>query len=278
MGMRGFSNAMTVAEWRYIQSTYEATELRNPDSFVRHFLPALRRWRCAWLSQSQLAAMRSNPLYYYLVARTRYYDEIFLSAISDKVQHIVNVGCGSDTRSYRFEHELKQHGVTVLECDQLDSIVDKQRIVRRRGSFDHVTYMPIDLNDGAWPDFEQWLQKNNRAKILVMMEGVSPYVNSETFTRFLNVLSTALQTGSRVAYDFKIRGVADDFGLGSRTQKPFRLSMGREEIVSYHEHLKYRLNHLEQSSDLSLRMLTGLAKSGVPLFTQDGLVQLDVAH
>ena len=222
--------------------------------------------------------MRSNPLYYYLVARTRYYDGIFLDAISDKVQYIINIGCGCDTRAYRFEHVLRQNGVRVLECDQPEAIAGKQRIAQRRGRFDHVAYMSMDLNDGAWPDFEQWLNKNNNnAKILVLMEGVSPYVNSETFGLFLSLLAKKLPVGSRVAYDFKLDGVADSFGFGGRTHRPFRLPTASEEVVSYHEKLKYRLNHLEQSSDLSTRLLTGLGSSGVSLFRQDGLIQLEVA-
>lgn len=276
MKMRSFSNSMTVAEWRYIQSIHETAELQNPDTFVGHFLPALRRWRCAWLGQSKLAILRSKPLYYYLVARTKYYDGLFLDAISDKVQHIVNVGCGSDTRSYRFEHLLKQHGIKVLECDQSEAISDKQRIAKRRGTFDHVTYLSIDLNDDVWPNIEQWLNKNNGTNKLVLMEGVSPYVNVETFGRFLSLLARGLPVGSRVAYDFKLRGVADDFGLGGRTQRPFRLSTTMEEVSSYHEKLGYRVDHIERSAELSMRLLTGLAKSGAPFFTEDGLLQLTV--
>ena len=114
MKRRSFSNSTSVAEWRYIQSIHETAELQNPDTFVRHFLPTLRRWRCVWLGQSKLAILRSNPFYFYLVARTKYYDGLFLDAISDKVRYIINIGCGSDTRSYRFEHIMKQHGVKVL--------------------------------------------------------------------------------------------------------------------------------------------------------------------
>ena len=123
--MKNFNNSISVTKWRYIQSIHETAALQNPDTFARHFLPALQRWRCAWLSQSDLTTMRSNPLYYYLVARTKYYDGIFLDAISDKVQYIINIGCGYDTRSYRFEHVLKQNGVKVLECDQPEAIVAK---------------------------------------------------------------------------------------------------------------------------------------------------------
>lgn len=278
MKRRSFSNSMTVAEWRYIQSIHETAELQNPDTFVGHFLPALRRWRCAWLGQSKLAILRSNPLYYYLVARTQYYDGLFLDAIADKARYIINVGCGSDTRSYRFENILKQHGVKVLECDQAEAISDKQRIAKRQGTFDHVAYLSIDMNDDAWPDFEHWLNKNDRARTLVLMEGVSPYVNVEAFGRFLSLLARELPAGSRVVYDFKLAGVADSFGLVGRTQRPFRLPTVREEVVSYHEKLGYRVNSMERSSELSVRLLTGLAQSGVPLFTEDGLIQLEVAN
>jgi methyltransferase (TIGR00027 family) len=274
--MKNFSNSMSMAKWRYIQSVYETAELQNPDSLARHFLPALERWYCAWLSQSELATMRSNPFYYYLDARTRYYDGIFLDAISDKVQYIVNIGCGSDTRSYRFAQVLEANGVKVLECDQPESIADKQRIVKRRDKFDHVAYMPIDLNDGAWPDFEQWLNRNNSAKTLVLMEGVSPYVNSETFRRFLSLLERKLSAGSRVVYDFKLAGVADSFGLGGRTKRPFRLPTVKAEIVSYHEKFSYRVMHLEESAELTARLLPGLEKSRGPLFAEDGLIQLEV--
>jgi len=269
---------MFVAEQRYIQSIHETTDLRNPDTLIRHFLPALRRWRCTWLSQRQLAVLRSDPFYYYLVARTKYYDSVFLDAISDNVQYIINVGCGSDTRSHRFEHILKQKGVRVLECDQSEAISDKQQMAKRWGSFDHIAYVSIDLNDDEWPDFEHWLGKNNTAKALVLMEGVSPYVNVETFGRFLSLLARELPAGSRVAYDYKLRGVADDFGLVGRTQRPFRLTAIIEEVVGYHKELGYRLDYMERSSDLSARLLTGLVKSSASLFTEDCLIQLDVAY
>jgi methyltransferase (TIGR00027 family) len=267
---------MVVAEWRHVQSIHETPELRNPDTLVRYFLPALRRWRLAWLRQRTLAMLRTNPFYYYLLARTKYYDGVFLDAISDNVQYIINVGCGSDTRSHRFEHVLKQKGVKVLECDQREAITDKQRMANRRGTFDHIAYLAIDLNDDAWPDFEHRLGPNNMAKALVLMEGVSPYVSVETFGRFLGLLARKLPAGSRVAYDFKLRGVADDFGRVGRTQRPFRLTGAIEEVVSYHEGLGYRLRYMERSSDLSARLLTGLAKSGAPLFTEDALILLEV--
>ena len=274
----GFSNSMLVAELRYIQSIHETSELQNPDGLVGQFLPVLRRWSCKWLSQSKIAVLRTDPFYYYLDARTKYYDKVFLDAIADNAQYIINVGCGTDTRAYRFEQVLRQKGVKVLECDQAEAISVKERKAKQIGTNGHVTYVSVDLNDEAWPDFEQWLGEHNTSKGLVLMEGVSPYVNVETFNQFLKLLASQLPSGSRVAYDFKIRGVKDDFGLVGRTQRPFRLTAITEEVIGYHEELGYRLDHMEQSSDLSVRILPGLAKSGSPVFMEDALVQLVVAH
>ena len=275
---RGFSNSMNVAESRYIQSLHEKSELQNPDSLVGQFLPLLRRWRCIRLSHSKVALLRTNPFYYYLAARTRYYDKIFLDAIADNVQYIINVGCGIDTRAYRFEHVLSQKGVKVLECDQPKAIQVKQGMAKRVGTCGHVTYVSIDLNDDTWPAFEQWLVKNNSARVLVMMEGVSPYINVETFNRFLSLLAGNLSRGSCVAYDFKLRGVADDFGRVGRTQRPFRLEGGKAEITAFHEQLGFRLEHFERSSDLTVRFLANQEKPRHPLFLEDALIQLEVTH
>jgi methyltransferase (TIGR00027 family) len=277
MSPADLSPLMHVTELRHIQSRHETAEYRNPDSFVKHFLPRLRRLHFSWLSRERLTAFRSDSFYYYLVARTRYYDAVLVNAVSDDVGTVINVGCGNDTRAYRFERQLVQKGVTVLECDQPMAIHDKRRMARRLKPLDYTAYVPLDLNDDAWPDFELRLSQIRQREALVMMEGVSPYIDAESFGRFLGTLAKMLPAGSRVVYDFKFRGVADDFGRQGRTRIPFRLPAEPEDIAGYHEARGYRLHHVERSSDLSVRLLPGLTRLGAPLFTQDGLVELEVA-
>lgn len=121
---------MFVARLRYIQKVHEPPERRNPDTMVRRFIPLLLRLRIQWLGQG-LARLRSDPFYYYLVARTRYYDEVVTDAIADGMQRLVIVGCGSDTRSHRFKDLLCRKGIKVLECDQLEAINERRRLTRR---------------------------------------------------------------------------------------------------------------------------------------------------
>jgi methyltransferase (TIGR00027 family) len=278
MKIRGFSNLIYVAELRYLQSLHEQPELENPDRLVGEFLPQLRRSRCRRLSQRRMAILRTDPLYYYLLARTKYYDAVFLNAITAQVQYIINVGCGTDTRAYRFENALTRNGVRVVECDILKAIQIKQSTAKRVGDCGHVTYVSIDLNDDTWPDFEDWLAKNHSAKAMVLMEGVSPYIHVETFSRFLRLLAETLPRGSRVAYDFKLAGVADEYGRVGRTQRPFRVGAGRENMAIFHEKLGYQLDHMEGSGELTTRLVGSVNVTHSPLFLEDALIQLEISR
>lgn len=273
-----FSNSLKVAERRYIQSIHERAERRNPDKLVGLFLPLLRRWRCRWLGPRTVAGLQADPIYYYLLARTRYYDQVFLNAIADDVQYIINIGCGTDTRAYRFEQVLKPKGMQVWECDQPAAIKIKQDLAKRVGTHEHLRYVSIDLNSEKWSDFEACLTENKTAKALVFMEGVAPYINSETFPKFLGFLAKNLPKGSRLAYDFKLRGFDEAPSTAGQGPRLFRLGGSKEELAVFHERIGYRLEHVEGSADLTMRMVAGLNRSSSPLFIEDMLIQLQVGQ
>lgn len=277
MSLPNLSYMTKVGQLRYIQSIYETPEYRNPDTLVRDFLPMLQRWGGFLRGRLRINKLRSQPFYYYILARTKYYDKVFTEAISDEVNVIVNIGCGTDTRAHRFSQALKQKGIRVLECDQSEAIYAKQQIAQRKWPNDKVDYRSIDLNGNSWPDLDHWLSKNHDAKVQVLIEGVAPYVNEESFGRFLAFLAGKLRPGSRVAYDSKLRGVADDFGRSHRIQKPFRLPNSRDEVIAYHESRGYQVENLELSSNLSVRFLPDIERSGAPLFRQDSLIRLLVS-
>jgi methyltransferase (TIGR00027 family) len=268
------SYMMTVAGLRYIQSIYEPPERRSPDELVGELLTPRQRMSCrlrAWVS---LEKIRSQPFYYYVLARTRYYDDVYRSAVAGGVKRIVNIGAGSDTRAYRFADELKSKQVRVLECDQPDATRVKEQAARRRWRPDHVEFMAIDLNDDAWPALAEWLQRPGDRTTLVLLEGVSPYVNAQAFGGFLGFLTKILPRGSRLAYDFKLPGVSPEFGRVGRTVDPFRMTSGRDEVAAYHAERGYRLVALETGAELSMRLVPSLSALGVKLFEEDALVQL----
>jgi hypothetical protein len=106
------------------------------------------------------------------------------------------------------------------------------------------------------------------------MEAVSPYVDFHCFVQFLALLGRSLASGSLLAYDFKLSEVNDEFGMSNRTERPFRLPWVVEEITSLHEPLGFKLERMELSSDLSIRMLSASSCLAAPLFNEDGLLLL----
>jgi methyltransferase (TIGR00027 family) len=266
--MPNLSNSLGIAKLRYIQSIYEPAEYGNPDTLIRELLPSPIRWLSILQGALQISKLRLSPFYYYLIARTRYYDTVFSEALTD-ARCIINVGCGADTRAYRFAGALNEKAVKVLECDQPQSIRIKQQLVKRKWRTDHVSYLAIDLNDQAWSELECRLAEIP-APVLVMLEGVSAYINEQAFTNFLAFLAVTLQPGSRIVYDYKIRT-----GPVGHNGGAFRLSAAKEDIIAYHETLGYQVQHMELSSDLSSRLLPNLPNGSSP-FIEDCLLELVV--
>ena len=275
LSLPNLSNSVRIAKLRYIQSIGETPEYRNPDTLAHDFLPAPLRWLSMLQARMQLGKLRRYPFYYYLIARTRYYDQVFIDAIYGNINYIINIGSGTDTRAYRFAAELEQRGIKVLECDQAQSIAVKQALAEQKWRTDHVTYASIDLNDRLWPELESRLAKIP-ASVLVMLEGVSAYIDDESFDRFLNFLATRLKVGSLIAYDYKIRSTSDDFEFDSAHKRLFRLPATKSDVIVYHEALGYKVEHVELSSELLSRLLPNLAISDTRRFTEDGLVILAV--
>ena len=272
MKLPNLSYMMSVGELRYIQSHFEKGAAKNPDGLVGGFLPWSKRVGCWVRGALLLPKLRANPFYGYLNARTKYYDQVFGEALDRSITRVVNIGCGSDTRAQRFASRLRGNRVEVLECDQEAAIRAKEQLARKLwGPSDHVAYQPIDLEAGAWPALEAWLARGAAAPTLVMLEGVSPYVGQEAFATFLRLLSSKLHPASALAYDFKLRGVADDFG-GAPGSGRFRLSADRDEVARYHRDLGFQVDHMELSSALSQRLQPGPG----PLFEEDCLLRLSV--
>jgi O-methyltransferase involved in polyketide biosynthesis len=146
----------------------------------------------------------------------------------------------------------------------------------RRWPGSPVKYFALDLGEDEWPDFRDWVRAAGTSRTLVLMEGLTPYIDDCRMSDFLRLLSAHLAPGSHVAYDFKISGVDDHFGRGERTRRPFRLPLDREAVARYHGLRNYRLMHLEQSDALSLRLMPDLAVGGVPLFREDAVIQVEI--
>jgi methyltransferase (TIGR00027 family) len=265
-----------VGQIRHIQACYEDTDARNPDTLVYHFLTARERLGCALRGWMALNRLRANPFYHYVLARTRHYDNLFVDAITSGVRFIVNVGSGSDTRAHRWREQLVQREIAVLECDRGSAIQEKSRLAKRALEAGHVQYLAIDLDRDAWPELEEWLARHFTSRGYVMLEGVSPYIQRNSFIAFLRLLSTRLAADSQVAYDYKLIETDEGFGPRRVEAEDFRLTADASEAAGFHARLGLLQEFHELSSALIERTLPRVALCGYPVFCEDALVRLRV--
>ena len=261
---------VNVGELRYIQARCESAPRRNPDALAGAFLPLARRLACLLHGTLFMPRLRARPFYNYLLARTKYYDQVFLDAVAAGVGCIVNIGCGGDTRAYRFAPLLRRRGVRVIECDQPAAIRAKRRIAERRLPTEHVHYVELDLETRGWTGLAPLLAAQ---PTLVMLEGVSPYVSTAAFEAFLRFLAATLGAASTLAYDYKIVDTEEEPGRRAPVERPFRLPAERSAVAAYHAALGLQVRHMELSSELSRRLVPGAAA----LFERDALLTLSTA-
>jgi hypothetical protein len=110
--------------------------------------------------------------------------------------------------------------------------------------------------------------------VLVLLEGVSPYINESSFARFLKSIADIAPFGSRVAYDALTNGKVDFNGQ----EKLFRLSAAKEEIIAFHEAMGYTVGRLEFGPELSDRLLPNLGPECASLFADNCTIVLTVAR
>ncbi|MGO8754164.1 MAG: class I SAM-dependent methyltransferase [Gallionellaceae bacterium] len=266
---------MGTAHYRHIQSLHESNDRRNPDILAGALMIPEEREQCFRISAEALMKMRKTPYYFYLIARTKFYDQLVLDAVAAGVRRVLIVGAGFDTRFYRFGGHLAAYGVEVAECDQPDAATIKENLAKTLPYSERVRYLSADLNrKETWNDLSDWLSAGDTQPTLVFAEGVSPYVESSAFLSFLTTLASLLPSDSWLAYDFKRRGAADDFGATKDVPSPFRLPLDEEFIREHHAGLGFTRASLIPSLALMQAHVPSWNEAVCPLFDEDALVQV----
>lgn len=273
--MSDLSNLADTARIRHIQWLHESSDFGNPDDLAGELMAAKVRKECFKLNSEAIVKMRKNPYYYYLVARTKFYDQLLLDSVATGIRRVLIVGAGFDTRLYRFGDYLAKHGIEVAESDQPDAAAIKQKLAKKLPHSERVRYLTIDLNkQGTWNDLLDWLDTNNTDPTLIFAEGVSPYVESSKFLNFLAEIAARMPSGSWLAYDFKRVGARDDFGITEEVLSPFRLPLDKEFIEDKHASLGFTHVSLTSSLELMEAFIPSWNEEVSPLFDEDALLKV----
>ena len=140
----------------------------------------------------------------YMIARTAYFDRLFVDALNDKTPQIVLLGAGYDSRALRFAGANR--GTRIFELDAAPTQERKVQCLRkaRIAIPEHLTFVPIDFNRESLGDALEKAGYKNDQKTLFIWEGVSYYLEMESVDRTLEFVSHASHPESALAFDYTV--------------------------------------------------------------------------
>ena len=131
-----------------------------------------------------------------VAARTRFFDEVTLSAIDAGLTQVVILGAGYDGRALRFRHP----GVRFYELDHPVTQQDKRRRLEQLAiASDDVTYLAHDLTHGDLPAALAATGHVGDRASLFLCEGLLLYLPHPVIEQLLRDLRSCAASGTRLA-------------------------------------------------------------------------------
>jgi methyltransferase (TIGR00027 family) len=180
----------------------------GPDYLAEYFLPNHFRFFLKFKRIRENTKNKLNEalpgLNEYMIARTAYFDGLFVDALKDKTPQIVLLGAGYDSRAYRFAQ--LNHDTKIFELDIPPTQARKMGCLRK-AHIDipsQVTFVPINFDRESLPDALGKAGYQNDLKTLFIWEGVSYYLEQEAVDATLSFVSHHTHPESIIAFDYTI--------------------------------------------------------------------------
>jgi methyltransferase (TIGR00027 family) len=206
---------------------YRATMERVPASYGD---PEAERRLCADIGRFPWAE-RWNPLYTYLTARTWFFDEQVVAALSDGVAQVVILGAGYDGRPLRYA----KPGVRFFEVDHPDTQRDKRdRLSRLGAGVDHITFVAADFVSDDLGEALASAGHVETVPTLFCCEGVTMYLERPVLVSMFGAAARRAAKGSRLAVNFRIRTTQSVFrAVGVWAVSTWAGAMGEPHVAPF---------------------------------------------
>ena len=195
-----------------LRRTIAHKEFRNekfgPDDLAEYFLPPHFRFFLRFTKIRENTKNKLNDalpgLNEYMIARTAYFDRLFVDALDNEIRQIVLLGAGYDTRAYRFNQSNR--GTKIFELD-ITPTQDRKKKCLKKARIDipqHVRFVPINFKEESLKDVLEKAGYEDQAKTLFLWEGVSYYLDAESVDATLDFVSHTSHQENAIAFDYTI--------------------------------------------------------------------------
>ena len=261
--------ALFAALRRTIANKEFGNEMYGPDYLAEKFLPPHFRFFLKFKKIRANTKERLNEflpgLNEYMIARTAYFDHLFVEALKDQTSQVVFLGAGYDTRAYRFAN--LNHGTRIFELDIAPTQDRKRKCIKsaRLKVPEFLTFIPIDFNHQSLADVLGEAGYQSHLKTLFIWEGVSYYLDAASVDRTFEIASKAAHPESSIAFDYIVsiskENIDDYYGVKEfsqtmREQHPnedLLFSIDEGEIESFLEQRGLRVVEYLNNDDIEKR-------------------------
>ena len=263
--------AESVCHFRAIAAQHPDPKLRNADALADKLCPKVRMALPGDYADARRTIDNSGERYasyYYVNARTHYFDAAVARAAAEGATQVVVLGAGFDSRAYRFRATYPQ--LRFFEVDLPATIAAKQqRVAAALGTLpDYVRYAPIDFNTQKLEEVLPALGYDAAQKTLFLLEGVVMYVNAPGNEATFRFMRRNAAPGSTVVYDYVLQRVIDGkfdglWAAGSTALtveaigEPYVTGWSRAGAAAYAKKHGFRVIEDLGARELTARHLTG---------------------
>ncbi len=138
--------------------------------------------------------------------RTRFFDDAIREYL-DKVDQVVILGAGWDTRSYSL---LKDADVQAFEVDAAETQAQKRQSLRAANiDTSDIVFATADFNKESWLDALTRVGFDPDKPTFVLWEGVTYYLEEKAVEATLKTVAEQLASGSAIAFDYPAKHVVE---------------------------------------------------------------------
>ncbi len=241
--------AMVAAAFRAVAHREFANSIFGSDDLARHFIPPFQKFLIKFKTIRNLGIKRHNKYtpggFAYVVARTAFFDRIFVEAVKSGTTQIVLVGAGYDTRAYRYANLCAD--CKVIELDIETTQARKKHCLERAGIAipGNITFAPINFNRDSLSNILLNAGYDASEKTLFLWEGVSMYLEKEAVNAMLQFVSACRHQESLIVFDYiasiRAEDVHSHYGVKTwqetwrkyRQAEPFKFDIDETRIKSF---------------------------------------------
>jgi len=261
--------ARGTALFRTIANKEFDDEKFGSDYLAEYFLPFLLKYL---IKAKGFRARVKNKIplgmYEYLIARTAYFDNLFVNALNKNIPQIVLLGAGYDTRAYRFAKLNK--GTKIIELDVPTTQNNKNKCLRKSKIeiSSNVVFTSVNFDRESLKIVLEKAGYNNNLKTLFLWEGVSYYLEPESVNTTLEFVRNHSHNESIIAFDYvisiPIEKVHNYYGVAEISQsmanrhpdERIKFTIEEEKIESFLEQRGLKMVELLNNREIENRFLT----------------------